>query len=103
VRRGQLGYRAQCSATAVAAAQPFIRALPVTTKNRPPTAEETAFWDELSKLMGCYGASVSAFSSFDDKTLRDPYGLVFCKGSKRTTLQSDIPFSWTRRQKSLIV
>jgi hypothetical protein len=59
-----------------------------------PDAEDRTFCDELNKLMNRYGATVTASSRVDERTGRQVYMLVFSKGTKRHTLQSELPFSW---------
>jgi hypothetical protein len=63
-------------------------------KTQPASAEESAFVVELNKHLSPYGAAAGGFTSFDDRTLRESYGLVFSRGSKRHTLTSDMPFSY---------
>lgn len=63
-------------------------------KQQQATAEEFAFANDLNRRLAAYGATVSAYSTLDDDTQRRSYGLVFCHGSKRHTITSDVPFHY---------
>jgi hypothetical protein len=74
----------------------------MTTKYLLPDAEGRQFCDELNKLIDRYGAAVTASSRVDERTGQQVYMLVFSKGTKRHTLQSELPFSWEGPQEILL-
>jgi hypothetical protein len=70
----------------------------MTLKASSPTREELAFCAEVNK--GLPDGKVSAYSVVDDETRVRTYGLVFALGSKRKSIQSNIPSTTTRRMSS---